>query len=606
MAEKLLQTRILLKYDSYTNWITNDPVLKMGEAAIATVPKGATETLEGIDKSQLPEVLIKIGDGSSKYSELKFVSAMAADVYGWAKAAEKPKYTAEEIEGLEGYIAGQIQDTDTQYTIVKDANKAFTYNLMSRGKGDTAYDTLVASIDMSTVETRLAALEAGIGEGGSVNDQIVAAINALDNDGQTCGNGEVISKVTQTDGVISVEKKTLGTVDIPELPQSKITNLTTDLAAKQDKVEIADTYNAETNKVATVATVTNAIKALDKADTAVANEFVTAVSEEDGLITVSRSKISVANLDGGIKIADVTSLQDKLDEKQNTLVIADEYNGDTNPVASKATVTKMIAGLNGAMHFQGSVTGDTFEVAITNSGKTFAAGDVVLYGYDEYVYDGEAWHVLGNESIYYTKADAEAKHTAQDAEINALKTGKQDTLVFETAYDASTNKVATKADVVKAIEGLDKADTAEEGKFVTAVSEADGVISVTRAALKEADIPELAQSKITGLVADLAGKQATLTFDGDFNAESNKVALQSSVLGAIQALDKADTIVDTQYVSGVSEEDGIITVTRATLEKGKGIGKNLADVAFSGNVNDLVQTEGDVLILSCGSSSTNI
>ena len=37
MAEHTLNTRILLKYDSYANWTSNNPVLKAGEMAIATV-----------------------------------------------------------------------------------------------------------------------------------------------------------------------------------------------------------------------------------------------------------------------------------------------------------------------------------------------------------------------------------------------------------------------------------------------------------------------------------------------------------------------------------------------------------------------------------------
>ena len=43
-------------------------------------------------------------------------AALASDVYAWAKAENKPSYTAEEIDGLAGYIAGKVQDTNTTYT----------------------------------------------------------------------------------------------------------------------------------------------------------------------------------------------------------------------------------------------------------------------------------------------------------------------------------------------------------------------------------------------------------------------------------------------------------------------------------------------------------
>ena len=38
MAEKLFNARLQLKYDTYDNWTTNNPVLKSGEIAIVVVP----------------------------------------------------------------------------------------------------------------------------------------------------------------------------------------------------------------------------------------------------------------------------------------------------------------------------------------------------------------------------------------------------------------------------------------------------------------------------------------------------------------------------------------------------------------------------------------
>ena len=81
MAEKILQTRIMLKYDSYENWIANDPTLKQGEAAITVVTVKQDGTA-----NYVPSCLIKIGDGTHKYSELDFVYAKAADVISAAKS----------------------------------------------------------------------------------------------------------------------------------------------------------------------------------------------------------------------------------------------------------------------------------------------------------------------------------------------------------------------------------------------------------------------------------------------------------------------------------------------------------------------------------------
>ena len=56
MAEKQLKTTIILRNDTAENWVTKDPVLKQGEAAV--------------DNSSRK---IKVGDGTSKWSELNYI-----------------------------------------------------------------------------------------------------------------------------------------------------------------------------------------------------------------------------------------------------------------------------------------------------------------------------------------------------------------------------------------------------------------------------------------------------------------------------------------------------------------------------------------------------
>ena len=81
MAEKTLNTRLKLRYDTYENWIANDPVLLAGEFALATVSVKQDGAVEHV-----PSVLIKCGDGTHKYSELDYVFAKAADVIAAAKS----------------------------------------------------------------------------------------------------------------------------------------------------------------------------------------------------------------------------------------------------------------------------------------------------------------------------------------------------------------------------------------------------------------------------------------------------------------------------------------------------------------------------------------
>ena len=87
---------------------------------------------------------------------------------------------------------------------------------------------------------------------------------------------------------------------------------------------------------------------------------------------------------------------------------------------------------------------------------------------------------------------------------------------------------ATKA-AEKLVNDLDVTDTAVATQFVSEVSQTNGKITVTRRALVEDDIPELAQSKISGLATALEGKQGIITFDGTYNASTNPAATVSTV-----------------------------------------------------------------------------
>ena len=600
---KTLNTRIKLKYDSYENWSTKNPVLLAGEIAIATVPS-SDANVGALVKDNLPNVVIKVGDGESHFNDLKFVSGLAADVYEWAKAANPPTYSASQITGLSDYIAGQIKDTDTQYTLVPSDDDAapYKFKLMSRAKGETAYSALVAEINLSDIDTRLKALETAIGEGGSVSAQIDAKIQALDMGAVVAGEGEVIGEVSETDGIVSVKTKKLAEADIPALSISKTTGLQDALDAKQPNVDWDGDYSAD-NKAATVSTVTTAIEGLDKADTAVEKQFVTAVSETDGIITVERAALKATDIPN-IEQSQVNGLGDALAAKQNELNFEGEYNPDTNKVATASYVTGLVADLNGAMHFEGVVTGDDFNAAVAASGKTFVAGDVVLYGVDEYVYDGAAWHVLGNEAIYELSDNATKEYTAIRKLISDMDDAKQDNLYIEGTY-GETNPVMTKDATATAIEtaiqALDVTDTAVEKQFVTAVSEVDGAVVVSRAALKATDIPTIEQAQVNGLGDALAAKQNNLAIADTYNETDNKVATEATVKNAVEALDYAGgEFGEHKFATKITEEDGIVKAEYAqpTVDDVSG----LAAIAKTGSTDDLVQGT-KVLVFDCGNAT---
>ena len=605
---KNLNTRIALKYDSYENWTEHNPILLKGEIAIAELP--VSENKPGVGEpnaagstpaiQNAPNILIKVGDGTNHYNDLKFVSALAADVYSWAKAATKPTYSASEITGLKDYIGQQIQDTNTQYRIVAVNGAAYSYKLQKKDIGDADYSDVDGSvITLTDVDSRLDKLEAAIGKDGTVQEQINTAIGGLDYDDAAVAN-QFVTEVKETDGVIAVKRAALVEADIPALSQSKVTGLVDALASKQDNLEFEGTYNASNNKVATESTISNAIATLDSRtaeDAASATKVVAEVTQADGIVTVQ--KVAVADIlpdvedteNGFVVAVNQTDGKITVTHKAATEVLGFEGNYDktSNPIATRQYVLDSVADLNGAMHFRGTVDADPTTTTPTGAYK---AGDVVLFGYDEYVYNGSKWIPLGNESIYAKKTEVDGEFAKVRGEMTTQKTELQG----EIDGDIAAAKTELTGAINKAIQGLDKDDAAVAGQFVTAVSEADGVITVSRAALKASDIPNIEQSQVNGLVNNLAGKQDKLEIDGNVSS-TNKVATQETVSTAIAGLDSSITEETNKVISSFGIADGVIkaeTVKKVTLAK----------VATTGKVEDIEQD--GLVIINCGSATTNI
>ena len=162
MAEKVLNTRIQLKYDSYANWTnatlgTNkgaNLVLKAGEIGICYLPANYNDNQ--VVGSQPPQILMKVGDGSSKFSELPWTSAKAADVYAWAKQASLP-VTKVGDGNVVSNISWDEETKGIKFTTASVATSEELTNLTTRVKA--IEDTYVTSETLAaTVEALNAAI----------------------------------------------------------------------------------------------------------------------------------------------------------------------------------------------------------------------------------------------------------------------------------------------------------------------------------------------------------------------------------------------------------------------------------------------------------------
>lgn len=477
MATKTLNTRICQKVDSHANWIANDPVLKAGEIAIDVIP---AET--GVSRKE-PITLMKVGDGTKKFSELEYIGAYAIDVYAWAKAATKPSYEAAEITGLPDFIkANQNADTNTKYQIVKISD--YSYKLQFKELDGTWTDQ-----DTFTIPSP---------------ESIIIASGA-------------------TNGTISVKKDDGEAIDVA------VTGLKS--AAYQessafDAAGAAEAVLGKNSDSASTATVYGVQKAASAAQTAADNAKTAADGAKSAADAAQATADAAMPKAGGTFTGPVTL---------NGAPTSDLH------AATKKYVDDKTAALSSATHFIG------IKEALPASANS---GDICIVGKKEYIYDGTNWQELGDETLYVQKEEGKGLSSNDFTDtlltkLNGIEEGAQKNVQSDWNATSGDALIKNKPDALKNPTALSFGSKTYDGsEAVTLTAE---------------DIGAITQHQ------DISGKQDKLTFDGVYNASSNKVATVSTVNSAINGL---------------------------------------AAIAKTGNVNDLVQTEGDVLIFYCGTSNT--
>lgn len=644
-TNKVFQTRIQLKYDTYKNWSTNNPILKAGEMAIATVDSGVQSM------TNMPNIVLKVGDGTSHYNDLKFVSALAADVHGWAKAETKPVYDASEITGLQKFITDNSDfDTDTQYQLVAISGATYKYQLQSRAFANGAWGEWAnvdgQVIDFSGADTRLKSLEDTVtgltGASGGIQGAINSALDALDSTkSQAAGADGLALEIVQENGAIKSISGSIaaGTYDAAGAAKAVKDELNPLITAAKTQADKGVTDAAAAKKAADDASakVDSSIASLDYVKyvageaTGTTVSFVGTISETDGVISA---------------------------EKRD-LVFASAYNPETNKAATVADITTAVADLNGAMHYVGK------EDKLPTDVSKYKAGDVIIVGIKEYVFDGTKFDELGDEGAIGT-ALAGLKGSSSNTAGKTVKTVTQTNGVVTVEYqDISVNgtqvqvpkadgtegtetlnarldaiKAGAASDVTKLAERVD-ANAAAIDTLNGGVEVAGSVEKKINDAVQTLHTPE-AGVKGSGNGVNVTVKQAAgivtgVTVSVDANTydaygaadavlgKDTDAAGAATVHGANKAAAEAKAAADaaskkvetsinglngTVQATALSATDGSFGVLTKVVEEAGVINQEksaeivLHKVAKSGKIDDLGQTA--YIVFDCGSSSVNI
>lgn len=273
-------------------------------------------------------------------------------------------------------------------------------------------------------------------------------------------------------------------------------------------------------------------------------EGVTVAGTYIKLILANSDKPIYINV--GSLIEYVTGGSDENDAIQIN-VAADTHKVTASVKAGSLTKTMLASDVQESLGKADSAV-QTIAVGTTNGTISVDGEDVAVKGLQDAAYATVA-SLNTTAQGYVDTAKTALEGTTTDTDESVTIAGAKK-YADKVAGAAATNaNTALTTEIGK----LKNTDKAVDNQFVTAVKEANGIVTVERKALVADDIPELTQSKISGLDTALAGKQDNLTFDGTYEAGTNNAATVSTVNAAKTALigDASATTTDGNTIADV-------------------------------------------------------
>ena len=405
-------------------------------AVDVTVPTGALASKDKVAEEDLATTLAeKLNNKADKATTLAGYGIADAytknEVDGAVSTAKSEAITTagSNADTKISTAVGELKIGEQSYATVKDyvdakaaaAQSAATYD-------DTEVKTGIASnksaIDaINNVDTGILKQAKDYADGLAVNYDEAGAAKAVA-DAAVVANASITggthTKITYDSKGLVTAGADLAVSDIPELPTSKVTGLDDALASKQDNLVFDGSYSAESNKVATVKTVTDAVAAEAAIARAAEQANAADIDALEGRMDTAEGKLTTltgtANVSGSVAEAKAAA-----DAAQSAV---DTLSGKVGTVPSDKTVVQMIAEVqSNATYDDAEVRGlikDNADAIEVLNGSATTAGSVA-----KAVADAKA-EVIGTDAdakeantVYGAKAFATNEATSK---VNALDT----------------------------------------------------------------------------------------------------------------------------------------------------------------------------------------
>ena len=612
MAEKLIKTRLKLKYDTFANWekVKTTFVPLKGEVCLIEVPNNVDPI------HNAPSILFKVGDGTTAFGDLKYGSALAADVYSWAKASG---ITISGNDAAGSFITGLTWDTEHNKLVVTKGNAPTIGN--GKLTITVGTDTKTFTANQPTGSDIAITLGTAATHADTYFDKAGAAKDALDA-AKAYADGKPHHNQT-----VKVGTTTFGPDAAVDIKAGNNVSVTTDstgiiIAASTDTAAVNGLIDAKIN-------------ALDAPDTAVTNKYVTAVSEENGKITVSRAQVSYNQLadkptigNGALKIkvgknSDVVGTgsftANQAAEGVITLPVYTKTEVDeriTGAVQYLGTVANAdeLAALNPdsagdfcrvSTAFNGYHVGDLLLCKTIKSGSTAATWDVIHGEMDKNTWVANSATADG----YVTKGQGQA-HKVWKTDANGVPAWREDADSHVTSAANHYTPAADSGAALSANASSTTAATWNSTSLVTGVNlqrDAKGhVTGVTVNSIKMPANPntDTNQKVKAGAVAFGANDEVNFIGKGSVTVAGDATQKTITITGNDTGVTSVSVGGSGNAVTAASISGRALTLTKdATFQTKLTAGNYISLAGNKVSVTQPVLTYDDVLIFDCGSST---
>lgn len=545
--------------------------------------------------SALEAILVGFGTGEGETGTVKkYVDdAIAALKIGdYAKAADLTAL-AGRVDTLEGKPAASItQEQIDAWTAKQDAGDFVE---------KSAYNTKVKALEDANAANATAI--AGV--------KTTAEAAVVANTAITAGTA---TKITYDAKGLVTKGENLAVSDIPNLGISKIDGLQDALDGKQATLTFDGTYNAGTNKAATVKTVTDAIAAVisDGDDAAADNTIAGAKLYADSKASTAESNAkSYANSlvgDTSVIGRKVAALEGKVDSVSSAISTA---KTEAITAAGAAADTKVAAAKTAILGEEGykQTVKSAYELASqkTTMAEVENKGYAVKTEVDEAIKDAKS-----------AGTTAQAAVAALDTKVGAVTEGKTVVQMISEAQSAATyNDAAVKADIKKNTDAIGVLNGSGTGsvkkivddainKFSTDISD-DNVVNSYKELI---DWVATHGSEAATMASAITALQAIVNGIGDEGEKATVIAYVNDAIAALNIGDYAkSTDVENAYVKK-NGTDRLMTADEGT--KLSGIAKNaqvnkIESVKVNGTAQTIAADKSvDITVPIADDSSTKI